>query len=161
MIWSTTGGGTGTTVIVTESVCGPPGPVTVSVNLTADDLLDPGLTERIAGALARHGLPGAALHVELTEEALVADPAAAATLLHGWRQLGVTVALDDFGTGYSSLSCLHRFPIGGLKIDQSFIRNASGRRDYAACQVNGRAAGVPSCAGSSTVYTAICPPSLR
>jgi diguanylate cyclase (GGDEF)-like protein len=94
--------------------------VPVSVNLTADDLLDPGLTDRIAGALERHALPGAALRVELTEDALVSDPTAAAALLQGWRALGVGVALDDFGTGYSSLAYLRELPFDELKLDRVF-----------------------------------------
>ena len=92
----------------------------VSVNLTADDLLDPGLTDRIAATLERHALPGAALRVELTEEALVSDPKAAAALLQGWRTLGVGVALDDFGTGYSSLAYLRELPFDELKLDRVF-----------------------------------------
>jgi len=92
----------------------------VSVNLTADDLLDPGLTDRIAATLERHALPGAALRVELTEDALVADPKAAAALLQGWRALGVGVALDDFGTGYSSLAYLRELPFDELKLDRVF-----------------------------------------
>jgi EAL domain-containing protein (putative c-di-GMP-specific phosphodiesterase class I) len=94
--------------------------VPVSVNLSADDLLDPGLTGRIADTLERHGLPGAALRVEITEEALVADPQAAAALLHGWQALGVAVALDDFGTGYSSLAYLRELPFDELKLDRVF-----------------------------------------
>ncbi len=94
--------------------------VPVSVNLTADDLLDPGLTDRIGAALERYALPGAALRIELTEDALVADPQAAATLLHGWRRLGVAVALDDFGTGYSSLAYLRELPFDELKLDRVF-----------------------------------------
>jgi EAL domain-containing protein (putative c-di-GMP-specific phosphodiesterase class I) len=94
--------------------------VPVSVNLTPDDLLDPGLTDRIADTLQRHGLPGAALRVELTEEALVADPVSAAALLLGWRDLGVAVALDDFGTGYSSLAYLRELPFDELKLDRVF-----------------------------------------
>jgi predicted signal transduction protein with EAL and GGDEF domain len=94
--------------------------VPVSVNLTADDLLDPGLTDRIAATLERHGLPGAALRVELTEEALVADPQAAARLLQAWRALGLSAALDDFGTGYSSLAYLRELPFDELKLDRVF-----------------------------------------
>jgi EAL domain-containing protein (putative c-di-GMP-specific phosphodiesterase class I) len=94
--------------------------VPVSVNLTADDLLDPGLTDRIAATLERHGLPGSALRVELTEEALVADPEAAAKLLQAWRALGLSVALDDFGTGYSSLAYLRELPFDELKLDRVF-----------------------------------------
>ena len=90
------------------------------MNLTADDLLDPGLTDRIAATLERHALPGAALRVELTEEALVSDPKAAAALLQGWRALGVGVALDDFGTGYSSLAYLRELPFDELKLDRVF-----------------------------------------
>ncbi len=94
--------------------------VPVSVNLGADDLLDPGLTDRIGDTLARHGLPGAALRVEITEQTLVADPEAAAALLHAWRALGVAVALDDFGTGYSSLAYLRELPVDELKLDRVF-----------------------------------------
>ena len=90
------------------------------MNLTADDLLDPALTGRIAATLERHGLPSAALRVEITEEALVADPKAAAALLQGWRALGVAVALDDFGTGYSSLAYLRELPFDELKLDRVF-----------------------------------------
>jgi diguanylate cyclase (GGDEF)-like protein len=95
-------------------------PVAVGVNLAAGDLLDPGLTDRIGRTLARHGLPGAALRVEITEEALVAEPEAAARLLRAWRRTGVETALDDFGTGYSSLAYLRELPFDELKLDRVF-----------------------------------------
>ena len=98
----------------------PAHPVAVGVNVTAVDLLDPGLTDRITRRLAHHALPGAALRVEITEEALVAEPEAAARLLRAWRRLGITTALDDFGTGYSSLAYLRELPFDELKLDRVF-----------------------------------------
>jgi diguanylate cyclase len=102
--------------------------VAVSVNLTADDLLDPGLTDRITAALGRIGLPPEALRIELVEEALVADPDAAAALLRRWQRLGVAVALDDFGTGYSSLAYLRDLPFDELKLDRVFGSDVRRRR---------------------------------
>jgi diguanylate cyclase (GGDEF)-like protein/PAS domain S-box-containing protein len=78
----------------------------------------------IAGALARHGLTGEALCVEVTESAVVPDPVAAAAALSQVRALGVTVALDDFGSGESSLSQLVRLPVDSVKIDRSFTQHA-------------------------------------
>jgi predicted signal transduction protein with EAL and GGDEF domain len=98
----------------------PPHPVVVGVNVTAADLLDPRLSDRITSCLKRHGLPGEALRIEITEEALVSDPEAAGALLEGWRRLGVSVALDDFGTGYSSLAYLRELPFDELKLDRVF-----------------------------------------
>jgi diguanylate cyclase len=102
--------------------------VAVSVNLTADDLLDAGLTDRITGALERIGLPPEALRIELVEEALVADPDAAAALLQRWQRLGIAVALDDYGTGYSSLAYLRDLPFDELKLDRVFGGDVRGRR---------------------------------
>ena len=95
--------------------------VPVSVNLTTDDLRDPQLTGRIAQALARHGLPPTALHIEITEELLLTDPDAAARLLESWRRAGIAVSVDDFGTGYSSLGYLRDLPFDELKLDRSFV----------------------------------------
>ncbi len=103
-------------------------PVGVGVNLTADDLLDPGLTDRITEALQRVGLPPEALRIELVEEALVADPEAAAALLRRWQALGIAVALDDFGTGYSSLAYLRDLPFDELKLDRVFGGDVRRRR---------------------------------
>src|SRR4051812_17513605 len=102
--------------------------VAVSVNLTADDLLDPGLTDRITGALERVALPPEALRIELVEEALVADPEAAANLLRRWQRIGLAVALDDFGTGYSSLAYLRDLPFDELKLDRVFGGDVRRRR---------------------------------
>ncbi len=67
------------------------------------------------------GLDPARLVIELTETALVEDPATAAERLHELRRLGVRISIDDFGTGYSSLSYLRQFPVDVLKIDRSFV----------------------------------------
>jgi diguanylate cyclase len=102
--------------------------VVVSVNLTVDDLLDPGVTDRVVGALERYRLPASALCVELVEEALIADPVAAAALLRRWQALGIAVALDDFGTGYSSLAYLRDLPFDEVKLDRVFGADLRRRR---------------------------------
>ena len=59
------------------------------------------------------------------------NPEDAVRVLHEIRKTDVELHMDDFGTGYSSLSCLHRFPIGGLKIDRSFVSKMAERKDFA------------------------------
>jgi EAL domain-containing protein (putative c-di-GMP-specific phosphodiesterase class I) len=61
----------------------------------------------------------------VTESVLVMDIVRVGAVMQRIRDLGVHMALDDFGTGYSSLSALQQFPIGTLKIDQSFVRDAA------------------------------------
>ena len=95
--------------------------VPVSVNVGADDLRDPELTQRVQAALMMHGLPPDALLVEITEQALLVDPAAAAAVLARWRTDGVQVSIDDFGTGYSSLSYLRELPVDEVKLDRAFV----------------------------------------
>ncbi len=98
----------------------------VSVNLSPRQLREPGLVEAVAATLGEHGLPAAALKLELTESSLVEDPAAAAGVLRALKKREVQVYLDDFGTGYSSLSTLHRLPLDALKIDRSFVAGMDG-----------------------------------
>jgi EAL domain-containing protein (putative c-di-GMP-specific phosphodiesterase class I) len=66
-------------------------------------------------------VPGAALVLELTESALIADVALAADALQRLRVHGVRIAVDDFGTGYSSLSYLMTLPVDILKLDRAFV----------------------------------------
>jgi diguanylate cyclase (GGDEF)-like protein len=95
--------------------------IPVSVNLTADDLRDAGISRRISECLHQHGLPAQALRIEITEDVLLTDPEAAGELLQSWRQAGIAVAVDDFGTGYSSLGYLRELPFDELKLDRSFV----------------------------------------
>lgn len=95
--------------------------LTISVNLSAKQLLQQHLVAEMKKLLFETGLPAEALKLEITESAVMADPAAAVEMLQQIKSLGVRLAIDDFGTGYSSLSYLHRFPLDTLKIDRSFI----------------------------------------
>src|SRR5580692_9620480 len=95
--------------------------VQVSLNLSARDLLDNGLAELIERGLARHGLPPAALLLEIDERVLTSEPAHAVATAEALAALGVSLSLDDFGTGYSSLVRLKRLPVSEVKIDSSFV----------------------------------------
>jgi len=95
--------------------------LTISVNLSAKQFLQPNLVEDIKKLLRELALPPEALKLEITESTVMADPTAAVEMLQQIKSLGIRLAIDDFGTGYSSLSYLHRFPLDTLKIDRSFI----------------------------------------
>jgi len=95
--------------------------LTISVNLSAKQFLQPNLVEDIRKLLIELALPPEALKLEITESTVMADPSAAVEMLQQIKSLGIHLAIDDFGTGYSSLSYLHRFPLDTLKIDRSFI----------------------------------------
>jgi diguanylate cyclase (GGDEF)-like protein/PAS domain S-box-containing protein len=99
--------------------------VPVAVNLSMQNLQDPELPATIRILLDRAGVPPHWLTVELTESAIMRDPARAMTTLSQLRAMGVQVALDDFGTGYSSLSYVKRLPVTQLKIDKAFVRDAA------------------------------------
>ncbi len=97
----------------------------LSVNLSARQLLEPGLEATVAAALSASGLRAGRLMLEITEGVLMADTAATIDRLGSLRGLGVRVAIDDFGTGYSSLGYLRRFPLDAVKIDRSFIEDVT------------------------------------
>jgi diguanylate cyclase (GGDEF)-like protein/PAS domain S-box-containing protein len=99
----------------------PHPPMTVSVNLSARELDEPGLVGSVREALEEAQLDPAHLVLEITESLLLVDlPTTVGTLLE-LRALGVRLAVDDFGTGYSSLSYLENLPVDILKIDKSFV----------------------------------------
>jgi diguanylate cyclase (GGDEF)-like protein len=95
--------------------------LTVSVNISACQLQDPGFYEDVRRALARSRLDPGALVLEVTETVLVTDIVGIGAMMQKIRDLGVHMALDDFGTGYSSLSFLQALPIDRLKVDRSFV----------------------------------------
>lgn len=99
-------------------------PGTVSVNVSATELQQPGVTKLIQSYLASSGvdLCRSPVALELTETAVVQDFEHVSSILEDIRQLGIRIYLDDYGTGYSSLLYLQRTPLDVLKIDLSFIR---------------------------------------
>ena len=104
-------------------------PLVVSVNLSACQLIDLRLPERVSAALNASGLMPDELCLELTESALMDDADLSLVALRSLKALGVRLAIDDFGTGYSSLAYLRRFPIDAVKIDRSFVTGLASRAE--------------------------------
>jgi predicted signal transduction protein with EAL and GGDEF domain len=97
--------------------------VPVSVNVSAQQLQDHSLVEKIRGALRETGVSPDELEFEITESVLMGETGAGDDPLAQLRAMGSTVSMDDFGTGYSSLSYLKRLPIDVVKIDRSFVQD--------------------------------------
>ena len=83
----------------------------------------------IEAALAKVGVAGERLVLELTESAIVGDPDRVSAIMKALKTLGTTIAMDDFGTGYSNLAYLQKLPIDILKIDRSFVLGMLADRD--------------------------------
>ena len=96
-------------------------PLSISVNLSARELEEPGLVDSVRTALRESGLDAACLVLEITETLLLVDLARTVEVLVELRALGLRLAIDDFGTGYSSLAYLEQLPVHILKIDKSFV----------------------------------------
>jgi diguanylate cyclase (GGDEF)-like protein/PAS domain S-box-containing protein len=95
--------------------------ITISVNLSCKQFMQPDLVGRVAAILKETGLEARFLRLEVTESHVMENSDVAITIMNRLRELGVQLSIDDFGTGYSSLSYLQRLPINYLKIDRSFI----------------------------------------
>ncbi|MDZ7653644.1 MAG: EAL domain-containing protein [Burkholderiaceae bacterium] len=93
----------------------------VNVNISGLDLCDPRFADFVGETLRQHGLPPAALTLEITENTLMQQLERGSSTLAKLHDLGVGLSVDDFGTGYSSLSYLSTLPISSLKIDRSFV----------------------------------------
>lgn len=97
--------------------------LTVAVNMSPRNLLDLHFPDQVDALLKKWKLPPGALHLEITESTLVADPTRAMAILGRLDQMRVEMSIDDFGTGYSSLGHLRKLPVKELKIDKSFVMN--------------------------------------
>ncbi len=97
-------------------------PLTISVNLSGKQVVQPGLVERVEEVLRETGLDPQSLKLEMTENAIMENNKFTIDVFTSLRGLGVQVQIDDFGVGYSSLTYLSQFPINALKIDQTFVR---------------------------------------
>ncbi len=93
----------------------------VAINLSAENIRDRQLPDRLAGACSASGVPPAAITLELTETASTQDAAVLLEVLGRFRLKGFRLSIDDFGTGYSSVAQLLRLPFSELKIDKSFV----------------------------------------
>ncbi|MFA9274508.1 MAG: EAL domain-containing protein [Candidatus Aquirickettsiella gammari] len=99
-------------------------PLRLSINISADHLMQSDFAEHLAFALSKHpAIAPQYVELEVLETVAIADIEQAVGILNACRQLGVHFSLDDFGTGYSSLTYLRKLPVDTLKIDQSFVRN--------------------------------------
>jgi diguanylate cyclase (GGDEF)-like protein len=105
--------------------------ISVSINVSTRSLHDHRLCDRIAEQLQRHDVPSRLLIVEITETAIMTEPAKAREVLVALDAMGIEVSIDDFGTGQSSLAYLTTLPIHELKIDRSFVTHMRSRADDA------------------------------
>jgi diguanylate cyclase (GGDEF)-like protein/PAS domain S-box-containing protein len=102
--------------------------VPVAVNLSSMQFRANGFVAAVAEVLQEEGVPGHWLELELTERMLMDDVGEVKRTLQQLKALQIRVSVDDFGTGYSSLAHLKEFPIDGMKIDRSFVRDLPHQR---------------------------------
>lgn len=100
-------------------------PGRIAINLSLRQLQQSSFIARCRSAFRKHGVSPTCFELEVTETTLMTDPTRTIGLLNELYAMGLHLAIDDFGTGYSSLSALQQFPIGTLKIDQSFVRDVA------------------------------------
>jgi diguanylate cyclase (GGDEF)-like protein/PAS domain S-box-containing protein len=107
-------------------------PITVSVNISARQVLQQDVARWVLGVLDEPALAGCWLELELTESLIAQDVEAVIDTIHALKEVGIKMSIDDFGTGYSSLSYLKRFRVDILKVDKSFVRDLLSDPDDAA-----------------------------
>jgi len=103
--------------------------ISISVNLSAQNLHEANFVTRVKSLLAKHKVPPNFLMLELTETAVMLDPNHAQDVLTQLSNEGIRSSIDDFGTGYSSLSYIKKLPIDEVKIDKSFIMDMVNDKD--------------------------------
>jgi diguanylate cyclase (GGDEF)-like protein/PAS domain S-box-containing protein len=109
-----------------------PEPGRIAINLSLRQLKQSSFISRCRGVFRKNEVSPTCFELEVTETTLMTDPKRTIGLLNELYAMGLNLAIDDFGTGYSSLSALQQFPIGTLKIDQSFVRDVAVDSDDAA-----------------------------
>jgi diguanylate cyclase (GGDEF)-like protein len=95
--------------------------IRVSVNVSATDLVDTGLTDLILGLLKQHGQPASSLVIEITETSVITEFERSRRVIQNLRDLGVSVSIDDFGAGFTSLAYLSSLAVEELKVDRALI----------------------------------------
>jgi diguanylate cyclase (GGDEF)-like protein/PAS domain S-box-containing protein len=103
--------------------------VRIAVNLSARILQDMAFPARLAQLLETSGVSAPSLELEITESAMMLDPARALRVIQEIDELGVLISIDDFGTGYSSLGYLRDLPVHALKLDKSFVMGMRANSD--------------------------------
>src|ERR1700716_199131 len=109
-----------------------PEPGRIAINLSLRQLKQASFIARCRTVFRKNEVSPTCFELEVTETTLMTDPKRTIGLLNELYAMGLNLAIDDFGTGYSSLSALQQFPIGTLKIDQSFVRDVAVDSDDAA-----------------------------
>lgn len=130
-----------------------PWPGRVSVNLSLKQLRQADFVANIENIFTRHELTPSCVELEITESTLADHGEKTLRTLDRLYELGLHLSIDDFGTGYSSLSSLQHFPIGTLKIDQSFIQEAG--REHNSSAIVGAIVGLGRSLGMDVVAEGI------
>jgi diguanylate cyclase (GGDEF)-like protein/PAS domain S-box-containing protein len=97
----------------------------IALNLSLKQLRQAGFILKCHSVFERHSVSPRSIELEITETTLMADPQRTIQMLNQLAAMGLHLSIDDFGTGYSSLSALQQFPIGTLKVDQSFVHGVA------------------------------------
>ncbi|KPB15074.1 sensor y box protein [Pseudomonas savastanoi] len=97
----------------------------MGVNISPRQFRQNDFIERVQHSLKQHQLPASMLKLEITEGIVIQNLDDTILKMLSLKELGVSFAMDDFGTGYSSLTYLKRLPVDTLKIDQSFVQDAT------------------------------------
>ncbi len=105
--------------------------LTISVNVSTQDLWRADLPKLIGDLLTRHRLPIDALSLEITESNVMEEPMASLQSLTALRNMGIHLAIDDYGKGYSSLSYIQKLPVQELKVDREFIASMESNAENA------------------------------
>jgi EAL domain-containing protein (putative c-di-GMP-specific phosphodiesterase class I) len=101
--------------------------IAVSVNIAPTNLLEAGFSGLVRDLLERHGLPGYAVVLEITETSIITDFERAKLVIEELSEFGVVVSVDDFGMGFTSLAHLSSLAVRELKLDRTFITSLDSR----------------------------------